>query len=160
EEQQRLLAEGLSISLFSLARWEGVLSPTDGTRFLALARQVAAREPAFRHDVIEPEPVHTAEAEPFEPWATCLDRLAPRPHVLGSGEAPSFDEQGLELIDDGDGDPLAAMLELEPTPAPRAGARPSAGDPFLRDDWGDRRSSLGDSGVLLEVGSSSAWEVD
>ncbi len=159
DEQQRLLAEGLSISLFSLARWEGVLSPAEGTRFLTIARQVAARDPAFRDDVIEPEPVRSTEAEPFEPWATCLERLAPGPQVLGSGEPATLEEQGLELIEEGDGDPLAAMLELEPTPAPRERVRPTSGDPFLRDDWDDRRSSLGDSGVL-EVGSSSDWEVD
>lgn len=156
EEQQRLLAEGLSISLFSLARWEGVLSPAAATRLLTLARQVAAREPAFRHDVIEPEPIRAAEAEPFEPWATCLDRLAPGPHLLGSGEPASLAEQGLELVEDDEG---ADMLELEPAPT-SARLRPGAGDPFSREDWGDRRSSLGDSGVLLEAGVSSEWDVD
>ncbi len=152
EEQQRLLADGLSISLFSLARWEGVLSAAQGDELVRLARQLIAREPAYREELIEappPRPLSEPD-EAFEPWLSGLGRIPRR-----EGEpADPLDALGLELLDDAAPAPEELAADLREDAPQRSLA--TAGHPLRRDDWGDRRGDLGDSGVLL-IDSGGDW---
>lgn len=52
-EQRRLQADGFSISLFSLAQWNGLLTRERSDHLMDLAREIAQQYPDYAGDVIE-----------------------------------------------------------------------------------------------------------
>ena len=144
QEAQRRLRdrEGFSISLFSLAQWEGLLTQTQADELMALARDLAARFPAYADHVIESPGVGlgdpSASAERAAPPPLVLDDLEPLAGLEEPGPADPVDPAPeVEVLDE--------LEILDPGPSDEV--------------WALRRAAIGDSGVVGALPTAGPVEV-